>query len=760
MKRISKHSFPPEFPYRFLFGRKGGVRIWDVFLSSHFFGFGAEPLPTLPHIFPWSLCNYAWSLFRPVSELRCALEDPKPGGHREKGSLPELPESLHDQAAPLRCPVRKPKPAAQDDFDDFDDGYDDFEEPRRPAARRPSEPPRSRRNEPPRSRRGAARGSRGGKKPRRKSGSGNGAKIALLAGGGVLGLLLVVGLGVLVYNLVGGGGLNTKDMAWLSPNTQVVVSVDVDEVWNSNVVQRILNNQNAAQLKTGLDELQKKMEQGGFNQGESIDSVESFLAGYEDPDKMDRGPHLMVVRKKTPWNVDGLKTGENLSEATHNDKTFYDGGRLAFYLPDEKTLLVGPTDSVKQALDRGATSNVAEKFSFLPSGQIVAGYLPDDPAKLTREIKPPPMLPGKEYVADMMEGAKDLKGGAWVLNLSSGIEFKVVGKCGSSDSAAKISGGIQQALAEGRKYINDNRAKMNEAPPEMQEGIALAESVFNSISASQSGEHVTLSAEVPSSVIDKMEQLANNNQNSMLKNFGRGFNIPSFPFGRGNRPSLFGQGNRPNPVGPGGLGNPFTEAREAARRAASKNNLRQVGVAMHNFYDTYHALPVPKNQTELSSQLSWRVHILPFLGQQALYQQFHKNEPWNSAHNLRLVNQMPAIYKSPNSNAPPGRTVYLGIDGPGGVMENGGGKKFAELVDGMSNTILVVEADDAAAVVWTKPDDYRYNPANPTQNLGETSGGFNALLCDGSVRYLAKNINPQTLLDLFQYNDGHPIGNF
>ena len=203
------------------------------------------------------------------------------------------------------------------------------------------------------------------------------------------------------------------------------------------------------------------------------------------------------------------------------------------------------------------------------------------------------------------------------------------------------------------------------------------------------------------------------------------------------------------------------QARDAARRDRQQKQPQKnrPGDAQLPRY-----LPCPsrchKDNPQLSSQLSWRVHLLPYLDQAPLYKQFHHNEPWNSPHNMALINNMPPEFKSANSNAPPGRTAYLGIDGPGGMMENGGGKKMRDIVDGTSNTILVVEADDAAAVIWTKPDDYRYNPANPSLNLGGKNGGFNALFCDGSVHFLSKNINPQTLMDLFQCNDGHPVGGF
>ena len=52
--------------------------------------------------------------------------------------------------------------------------------------------------------------------------------------------------------------------------------------------------------------------------------------------------------------------------------------------------------------------------------------------------------------------------------------------------------------------------------------------------------------------------------------------------------------------------------------------------------------------------LSWRVAILPDLGERELYEQFHLDEPWNSPHNLVLVGRMPKVYAHPaDPYAPP-----------------------------------------------------------------------------------------------------------
>ena len=211
-------------------------------------------------------------------------------------------------------------------------------------------------------------------------------------------------------------------------------------------------------------------------------------------------------------------------------------------------------------------------------------------------------------------------------------------------------------------------------------------------------------------------------------------------------------------------------AREAARRTASMNNLKMIALAMHNYHDVYKGFPAAYNVDENGKPLlSWRVHILPFIEQQALYQQFHLDEPWNSPHNRKLIAQMPTVYRSPSSKADPGKTVYLGNAGKHGVFvppkgdQKGKtqptGVSMRNITDGTSNTIMAVEASDTAAVVWTKPDDFVPDEKNPLRGLvGLHPGGFLAALCDGSVRFISESINPEVLKALLTKDGGEVVG--
>lgn len=204
----------------------------------------------------------------------------------------------------------------------------------------------------------------------------------------------------------------------------------------------------------------------------------------------------------------------------------------------------------------------------------------------------------------------------------------------------------------------------------------------------------------------------------------------------------------------------IAEARAAARRAVSINNLKQIALAMHNYHDVNKHFPaVASYSKDGKPLLSWRVHILPFLEQKQLYKQFHLDEPWDSEHNRKLIEQMPGVYRCPASKLrEKGRSSYAVVVGEGTVFPGREGIPIKEIKDGTSSTILAVEVDDEHAVIWTKPDDLPFDPNNPAKGLGgHFQRGFNAAFCDGSVHFLLKGTDPKVLRALFTRAGGEVI---
>jgi type II secretory pathway pseudopilin PulG len=204
-------------------------------------------------------------------------------------------------------------------------------------------------------------------------------------------------------------------------------------------------------------------------------------------------------------------------------------------------------------------------------------------------------------------------------------------------------------------------------------------------------------------------------------------------------------------------------AREAARRNQSMNNLKQLVLGLLNFESAKRSLPANAiYSADGKPLLSWRVQILPYLEEGALYNEFHLDEPWDSEHNRPLIARMPQVFKNPNLPMKPGKTNYLAVVGKECIFD--GTKKgvgFRQITDGTSKTILLLEANADQAVEWTKPADWDYNANNPKAGLGGIRpGGWNAAFCDGHIQFISNETDAQILKALFTRAGGEVIGNF
>lgn len=202
------------------------------------------------------------------------------------------------------------------------------------------------------------------------------------------------------------------------------------------------------------------------------------------------------------------------------------------------------------------------------------------------------------------------------------------------------------------------------------------------------------------------------------------------------------------------------KAEEAAAAATSANNLKQIGLAVHNYESTYGALP-PAAVCDKTGKplLSWRVLILPYIEEEALFKQFKLDEPWDSVNNKKLLAKMPKVYAIPGKTQPGDTdTHYRVFVGGGAGWDWVMGGKLANLADGTSNTIMCATAADA--VPWTKPDELAFDPEkDPTKLFGAiVNGKVQVAMFDGSVRTIKKLPGKETLKALITKAGGEVIG--
>lgn len=204
-----------------------------------------------------------------------------------------------------------------------------------------------------------------------------------------------------------------------------------------------------------------------------------------------------------------------------------------------------------------------------------------------------------------------------------------------------------------------------------------------------------------------------------------------------------------------------SQARGAARRMSSRNNLKQIGLAFHNYHDVFGAFPRHGGDADGQSKgLSWRVYLLPFLDQAPLYDRFNPDEPWDSDHNKKLIAEMPDVFKT-EGVVKPGHTslhVFTGKNAPfGDGSQKTGIRNFT---DGTSNTFLMVTAGADKADVWTKPGGLEFNVKDGIKMLGGIQESFQALMADGAVRTVSVDIDKDVLNNLIQHQDGNVMGEF
>jgi hypothetical protein len=206
------------------------------------------------------------------------------------------------------------------------------------------------------------------------------------------------------------------------------------------------------------------------------------------------------------------------------------------------------------------------------------------------------------------------------------------------------------------------------------------------------------------------------------------------------------------------------KVRASAARMQSSNNLRQIGVALHGFHDSYGRFPAAAiyDKNKKRPLLSWRVQLLPFIEQDNLYRQFKLDEPWDSEHNKKLIPLMPKVYQSSKNPKllAEYRTTYLApLDKAAMFPPGADGVRIADVTDGTSNTLFLVDADDDRAVVWTRPDDLEVAEGDPAKGLSARKGdGYLTLFVDGSVRLIPKTIDKKTLWALFTRSGGEVVG--
>ena len=194
--------------------------------------------------------------------------------------------------------------------------------------------------------------------------------------------------------------------------------------------------------------------------------------------------------------------------------------------------------------------------------------------------------------------------------------------------------------------------------------------------------------------------------------------------------------------------------REAENQARCARNLERIGLALSRYNEANDRMPGNIVDKDGKPLLSWRVAILPHMGEEALYKRFKLDEPWDGPHNKPLLNKVPEVFHCPGRSRPdPSLTNYLGFEGQRTLFEERVKPEIRDALDEMAAAITLEVAEAEEGTPWTKPADLPFDENAPPSLYGAGSkhpGGFNALFANGSVRFLKATINPKLFRDFIR----------
>jgi prepilin-type processing-associated H-X9-DG protein len=477
---------------------------------------------------------------------------------------------------------------------------------------------------------------------------------------------------------------------------------------------------------------------------EEIDQVLAFWEGTaQAPDVPGRAPMVpfpsgIVLRMAKPqeWKPILNQLLPSSHEVRHAGQTFWtrqQPGIPATFIADDRTLVIAPDDLLRELIeDRNAPAARHpwdEAWQKAAKGQVMlaldmrwvrrrlaqglhsgpSGPKQDMPGNLTLDTISPLLEKTQSYVLS--------------IDVSDGIALDLVGAATTDSDAKPVADTISALLTLARNVAQGLRQDFRNQP-------------------ASAGEAIEWALQAADALLDKTRvDIAANYvhvQSKAALEVGEGVKL---------------------------LAPAVTAAQTAARRTQSINNLKQIALAIHNYASQKNGLPAPVlyGGPNISIPYSWRVAVLPYLEHNDLYKQYNFDEPWDGPNNRKLIDKMPSVYGYP---APGGgtlsqtNTAYFVLSGEGTAFGSGNQKNatnsFMDIRDGMSNTIMVVEAN--RDIPWTKPEDIPFNPNGPLPELGGFARDvFNVAFADGSVRSISYNVAPNDLRALITRAGGEIV---
>ena len=504
-------------------------------------------------------------------------------------------------------------------------------------------------------------------------------------------------------------GPDELDTRWLPPDAQVVASINLGRIWDGSLAQQSLNDPTLGpQLKLMLDEMKKetilgldeisKITVGVSGVSDVLKVAVPVASGQLDKDAIEKAtmekliPAVVLHLRESVTPAQLSVMGQKMKTTSLDDKPVFvfheEPGepRVFAYQVDDKTVVFSVERFIKQLIATGDPYTPRPDLAFVDGGQdfVVAVTLPEP---LTIPLTPEDseafaQLPGMQSLLNLNGKLKGLGIGMKTLEDGS-MALRLQGL--SSDEAGSMSGklALEEALKLGQQLL-----------------VPLKQNTF---------------------IAEQIKPLEDGLNGSKVTQTGPEFGfLASFKMPK-DQNLLAGM-----------LLPMIQQSRDAGQAIECMNNLRQIGVAMHNYKATLRSFPAAAiTSKDGKPLLSWRVSILPYIEHEVLYDKFKLDEPWDSPTNKALIPLIPKTYVCPIGKLENGMTSYRLITQGKSAYKDGkpvsAGALTAE--GGAAVVPLVVDAGDEHAVPWTAPETF--DSADGIRSHDQ--GGVYVLFVDGSV---------------------------
>lgn len=505
----------------------------------------------------------------------------------------------------------------------------------------------------------------------------------------------------------------------------------------------------AADIEKSISEAKDPVWVALRDAGVKPQTIDTLAVGMMPPGNRRGGPEPTAVVVRLTSAVD-----RGVIEKAASEKTTTFGGimyRLApdslATIPDDNTLLVARDEATLTAMLVGGhlnrTSSPWPRIEEKLGRPFLAVLIDTETTVAQIRSDMPAGSPQLMMLAPVMPLLNDAKLAGVSLTSGEGPGLRGYAECDDESAAKRVAETLRALVTLGKNTLRQMKGQTGGQSAEQQAlakmFLPMAEQLLNSADVQSDGKGVALTADAGGSAAIAL-----------------GLVLPA-----------------------------VQKARESARRMQSQNNLKQIALAFHNYHDVNGHFP-PAIIEENGVQRSWRVELLPYLEQDALYRQYRKDQPWDSPDNKRILEQMPPTYQDQGNPSGPTNASYFLLTGPAPIPASaanetvtgltaeqgakstmfsdkpvpaGKGPGLMSVIDGTSNTILAVEAK--RDVPWTKPEDIAFDPAKAgdvLRQLGGERGGFNAAFADGSVRFLSGMTDLNVFRTLVTPAGGEVIG--